>query len=77
MNDKFVAGLMTAIVVALVCSVCILGPAVIASAFAGIAAWFAGIEEFVTVGLVVVAGLIAFGFARSRRRQRAFVSPSE
>ena len=70
MGDKLVAGLVTAAVVAPVCALCVLGPAILTSMFAGIAGWLGGFDPVVTTGLVLVAGIAVYGIVRRRRAQR-------
>ena len=70
MSEKLVAGLVTAAVVAPLCAVCILGPAVLASIFAGITGWLGGFDPVVTTGLVLAAGIAVYGIVRRRRAQR-------
>ena len=42
MDDKIVAGAVTAVVVAPICAFCILGPAVVGSLLGGISGWIGG-----------------------------------
>lgn len=75
MGEKLLAGVVTATAIAPLCAVCILGPAVIASIFTGIAALFGGFDAMVTVGLVLVAGIGVL--AAVRRRKGAPARPVE
>lgn len=77
MSEKLLAGLATAAVVAPLCSVCILGPAVMASVFTGAVAWFSGFDTLLVAGLVVLAGVGALLVVRDRRSQRARASAAE
>lgn len=77
MSDKLLAGIVTAAVIAPLCSVCVLGPAVIASVFSGVAAWFGGFDPVVTTALVLVAGLAVYGFIRKRGEKRALAAQPE
>lgn len=70
MNEKLIAGLVTAAVIAPVCAVCVLGPVVLASIFAGVTGWLGGFGPVVTAGLVLVAGTAAYGIIRRRRARR-------
>ncbi len=70
MGEKFTAWLVTAAVIAPVCAVCILGPAVMVSIFAGAAGWFGGLDAFAAAGLVLIAGLSVYGLIRRRKAQR-------
>lgn len=72
MSDKILAGLVTAVAVAPICALCILGPAIFASIFAGVAGWFGGLGPALTTGLVLVAGIAVYRSVRRRNgRQRA------
>jgi len=66
MSDKPIAGLVTAVAIAPLLAVCCFGPAVVASAFAGIAAWFSGANAVTTTGLAILAAILAYGFVRRR-----------
>ncbi len=76
MNQKLLAGLAAAAVLAPACAVCILGPAVIVSIFAGLAAWFGGFDATVTAGLVLAVGIAVYGFFRKRGAQRTPAVPT-
>lgn len=76
MSEKLLAGLVTAVVIAPLCTVCVLGPAVIASIFTGIAAWFGGFNALVAAGLALVAGITIFAVVRKRRARRALAKPA-
>lgn len=67
MNDKPIAMLVTAAVVAPICAVCILGPAFLGSALAGLFAWFGGFDPVASLGLAAVGAILAYGFFRRRR----------
>ena len=69
MNDKPVTMLVTAAVVAPICAVCILGPAFLGSAVAGVFAWFGGFDPVTALGLAVIGAILAYGFF-CRRRDR-------
>jgi hypothetical protein len=75
MGEKLVAGLVTAAVVAPICAVCVLGPAVLASIFAGITGWLGGFDPIVTTGLVLAAGIAVYGIVRRHRAQRSPMAP--
>ncbi len=70
MNDKPIAMLVTAAVVAPICALCILGPAVLGSAVAGAFAWFAGFDPVAVLALAVIGAILAYGFFRRRRDPR-------
>ena len=70
MGEKLVAGLVTAVVIAPICALCILGPAIFASIFAGVVGWLGGLGPAVTTGLVLVAGIAVYRSIRRRRAQR-------
>jgi hypothetical protein len=76
MREKLITGLVAAAVIAPLCAVCVLGPALIASIFTGIAAWLGGFDAVVTTGLVFVAGIAVFAVARRRRAQRGAAKPT-
>ena len=76
MSEKLLAGLVAGFAIAPLCAVCVLGPAAIVSGFTGVAAWFGGFDVFVTVGLVLLAGLAAYGFVRKRAEQRTPAEPT-
>ena len=67
MNDKPIAMLITAAVVAPICALCILGPVVLGSAVAGVFSWFAGFDPVAAWGLAVIGAIPAYGFLRRRR----------
>lgn len=65
MSEKPLAAVMTALVVAPLCAVCVLGPALLVSMIAGFRGWLSG------TGILVVITLIAaaiFVLALKRRR---------
>ena len=69
MSDTIIAGLAAAVVVAPLCAACILGPAVLASVFAGVTGLIGGLDPVVVGGLAVLIGVAAYG-AIYRRRVR-------
>ncbi len=71
MGEKFTAWFVTAAAIAPVCAVCILGPAMLGSIFAGVAGWFGGFDAIASTGLVLVAGVAVYGIVRRRRAQRS------
>ncbi len=76
MGEKLTAWFVTAAVIAPVCAACILGPAVVVSIFAGIAAWFGGLSAITSAGLVLVAGIAVTEIIRRRRARRSPISLS-
>ena len=70
MDDKPIAMLVTAAVVAPICVLCILGPAILGSAVGGVFAWFAGFDPVVALGLAVIGAILAYGYNRGRRDRR-------
>ena len=76
MSNKLLAGVITAVAIAPLCATCILGPALVASFFTGITAWFGGLDPVVTVAMALVAGIAVYGFIRKHGTRRALVSPS-
>ena len=71
MKDKLVAGLVTVVAVAPICALCILGPAIFTSIFAGVAGWFGGIGPALTTGLALAAGIAVYRSVRRRKGRRA------
>ncbi len=67
MDDKPIALLVTAAVVAPICALCILGPVVFGSAVAGVFAWLGGFDPVVALGLTVIGAILAYGYFRGRR----------
>ncbi len=71
MNDKFVAGLVTAVVIAPICALCILGTVVLTSGFAFISAWLGGINPLMATGLAIIAAIVVLGLVRRRKGRPA------
>ena len=67
MDDKPIAMLVTAAVVAPICALCILGPAILGSAVAGVFAWFGGFDPVAAMGVAIIFAILAYGFLRRRR----------
>ena len=74
MGEKLTAWIVTAAFIAPVCAACILGPAVIASMFAGIAAWFGGLGAVTTAGLALAMGIAVYEIIRRRKARRSPMS---
>lgn len=70
MNEKFVAGLVTAVAIAPICALCILGPAAIGALFAGAFGWFGDIGPFGTGLIMVVAAGAAHAIYHRRLKRR-------
>lgn len=70
MDEKLVAGFVTAGAVSPICAVCIVGPAAIGSLFAGLFGWLGGFEPLATVALMIAAAALVHRDFR-RRRTRA------
>ena len=71
MGAKFVTGIVTAAAIAPICAVCILGPAVIGSLFAGAFGWLGDFGPLGTIALMIAAGagvLVTRHFFRRRMR---------
>ena len=68
MSDKPVAALVTVLVVAPLCAVCILGPAFLGAAIGGGFGWLAELRPLPTLGLATLAAVLAYGLFRLRRR---------
>lgn len=71
MREKLFAGLVAAAVIAPLCALCVLGPAVLISIFTGITAWLGGFDFVGTAVLGLVAGIAVYGIIRWRRNQRS------
>ena len=67
MDEKILAGLFAAAVVAPLCAVCIIGPAFLGSAIAWVTGWFTGLDPLATASLAIVAGIAVYGLVRWRR----------
>jgi hypothetical protein len=66
MNDKLVAGLVTAVAIAPLCAVCILGPAFLGSLLAGSFGWLAGTSPETTLGLAIIGAILVYAYMRRR-----------
>lgn len=77
MRENLLAGVVAAAAIVPLCATCILGPALVASFFTGIAAWFGGLDPVVTAILVLVAGLTVYGFIRKRRERQILPAPGK
>ncbi len=71
MHDKIVAGAVTAVVIAPMCAVCILGPAVVGSVLGGISGWIGGLSPVLTTGLAIATGILVVQIVRRRRTRIA------
>ena len=72
MGEKLVAGIVTAAVISPICAVCVLGPAVVGSLFAGAFGWLGGFGPLTTIALMIAAGAGALVYRHFlRRRTRA------
>ncbi len=69
MSDKPIAMLVTAAAIAPICALCVLGPAVLGSLLAGTFAWLGGTGPVLTIGLMIVAGLLVHRTTRRRKVQ--------
>lgn len=74
MSDKSVAFLVTALAVAPVCALCILGPAVVLS---GLAGWIGGLGPVGAAGVAIAVAAIVLGFVRWRNRARPGRGPAD
>ncbi|MDA1100123.1 MAG: hypothetical protein O2967_14180 [Proteobacteria bacterium] len=70
MSDKPIAMLVAALVVAPICSVCILGPAVIAGFFAGWFGWVGDLSALQMIALGVAAAALVLGISRYRHSRK-------
>ncbi len=74
MSEKLLAGIVAAAVISPICAVCILGPAVIGSLFAGAFGWLGGFGPLGTIALMIAAGagvLVYRHFLRRRMRTQS------
>jgi uncharacterized membrane protein YgaE (UPF0421/DUF939 family) len=69
MSDKPIAMLVTAVGIAPICALCILGPAVLGSLLAGAFAWLGATGPVLTIGLMIVVGLLVYRTIRRRKVQ--------
>ena len=70
MRDKPVAALAAVLVVAPICAVCLLGPAIFGAVIAGLGGWLSGNGPLTVAGVAILGGIGALAL-RYRRRQRA------
>jgi membrane protein implicated in regulation of membrane protease activity len=71
MSDKPIAMLVTAAVVAPICSVCVLGPAAVGSGLAWMFGWAAGLPSVLNAGLAVIGAILVYGLIKRRRARTA------
>ncbi len=64
MSEKILAGLFTAVVVAPICALCILGPAFFGSLLAGALGWFGWLDPVLAAGVMIMGAAVVFGLAR-------------
>lgn len=69
MSDKLVGGIVTAVAIAPICAVCVLGPALVGSILAGGLTWLGDVGLFAAVVIAATAGTLLFA-ARLRRKTR-------
>ncbi len=69
MSEKLLAGLTTAAVIAPLCALCVLGPAVLGSLLAGAFGWFGGLGPGVTVGGAIIAAILIYRLVRRSKRR--------
>jgi uncharacterized protein YcfJ len=67
MDEKPIAGIVTAIIIAPLVALCCLGPLVIGSALGGVVGWFSGQGLGLTAVLVFSAGAVGYAVTRWRR----------
>ena len=70
MRDKPLAMLAAALAVPL-CAVCVVGPAFILASVSG---WIGGLDPGLTVGLAVIAAIVAYGVIKRRKGRRSFMN---
>jgi hypothetical protein len=66
MNDKPVAGVVTALVAVPLALLCCLGPIALGSVLAGVAGWLGGLGVFAILGVVLTAAAAGYGLLRWR-----------
>lgn len=71
MNDKLIAGLVAAVMVAPICAACILGPVFMGSIVAGAWGWLGGLGLAAATGLAVTAGVLVYGLIRWKNAKAA------
>ncbi len=71
MDDKPIAMLVAAAVVAPLCALCILGPVVLGSAVAGVFAWFGGFDPVAALGLAVIGAILAYAVVKRIKKKSA------
>ncbi len=69
MSDRPIAMLVTAAAIAPICALCVLGPAVLGALPAGAFAWLGDAGPVLTIGLMIVAGLLVYRTIRRREVQ--------
>lgn len=67
MDERTPAGIIAAVFVAPLVLLCCLGPAAVASLFAGTVAWLGGWSLAAMTGAAIAGGLFAYGVLRWRR----------
>ena len=75
MNEKLIAGLVTAAGIAPLCAVCVLGPTAVGAVLAGTLGWLGGAGLPLTVALMFAVGLLVYRGVH--RRHRRNVAPVE
>ncbi|GEM_PF-3450407 len=70
MNDKPVAGIVTALVVAPLALLCCLGPIALGSVLAAAAGWLGGLGVFGIIGAALGVAAVGYGLLRRRARLR-------
>jgi len=58
MSEKLMAGVITAVVIAPICSLCIIGPAALGAFFGGMAGWFGGFDLLTIAGSATMVGIL-------------------
>ena len=69
MSDRPIAMLVTAAAIAPICALCVLGPAVLGALLAGAFAWLGDAGPVLTIGLMIVTGLLVYRTIRRREVQ--------
>ena len=71
MNEKPVAMLVAALVVAPICATCILGPAIFGAAIGWFGGWLTGNGPLTAAGIAILVGFGALALQYRRRRRDA------
>ncbi len=68
MNDKLVAGLVTAALIAPICSLCFYGPAVFGVIGSALFGWMGWIDPDAALGFALIVGILAVAYSSRKHR---------